>query len=56
MSEEEFDKFRETLMQKLPVVFRVNPGLLNYQSLVDMFKDEQFIAKYSDFENLEKIV
>ena len=29
-SDDEFEKFKSTLYEKLPVTFRVNPGLVNY--------------------------
>ena len=38
-SEEEFEEFKKTLQDKLPVTFRVNPGLINHQKVVEMFKD-----------------
>jgi len=33
------------LYEKLPVTFRVNPGLVNFQEVVKMLKDPQFISK-----------
>ena len=46
-SEDEFDKFKKTLYDKLPVTFRINSQLANHQALVDMFSDPEFIQKYS---------
>lgn len=46
-SEDEFDKFKKTLYDKLPVTFRVNPSLPNHQAMVAMFSDPDFIKKYS---------
>lgn len=37
--EDEFQLFYKTLQNKLPVAFRVNPSLVNYESLVDLFQD-----------------
>jgi 16S rRNA C967 or C1407 C5-methylase (RsmB/RsmF family) len=42
-SEEEFEEFKKTLVEKLPVTFRVNPGLPNYQTVVRMFQDPNFL-------------
>ena len=39
----EFEKFKTTLYEKLPVTFRVNPGQPNFKELVKMFKDPEFL-------------
>jgi len=44
---EEFEEFKKTLVDKLPVTFRVNPGLTNYKTVVEMFKDPKFLEKYA---------
>ena len=31
-------------MEKLPVTFRVNPGLTNFEALLNMFQDPDFIG------------
>lgn len=33
----EFQLFIETLQNKLPVTFRVNPSLVNHEALIEMF-------------------
>jgi len=43
---EDFAKFYKTLQDKLPVTFRVNPGLMNYQALITMFNDPNFVETY----------
>lgn len=45
MDSKEFEEFKHTLVQKLPVTFRVNPCLPHHQSLVAMFTDPQFVQK-----------
>ena len=40
----EFVRFKDTLIEKLPVTFRINPGLSNHESLVKMFNDPNFIV------------
>lgn len=45
-TEEEFQLFIKTLGDKLPVTFRINPGLLNYEALVSLFTDPAFVEKY----------
>jgi hypothetical protein len=45
-NEEEFKLFFKTLQDKLPVTFRINPSLVNYQSLVTLFSDPKFTDKY----------
>ena len=47
MSDEEFNLFAKTLTDKLPVTFRINPGLVNYQELAKIFRDPEFILKYA---------
>jgi len=37
--------FRDTLLEKLPVTFRINPTLLFHQKVVAMLKDPNFIKK-----------
>jgi len=46
-SEEEFKHFKETLLEKLPVTFRVNPILLGHERVVEMFKDPNFIESHT---------
>jgi hypothetical protein len=36
----------KTLQNKLPVTFRVNPSLVNYERLVGIFSDPEFVKKY----------
>jgi hypothetical protein len=43
----EFELFKTTLYEKLPVTFRVNPGIANFQEVVKMLKDPNFLEKYS---------
>lgn len=43
MQPEEFTNFKEMLKEKLPVTFRVNPGLKNHEALVAMFSNPNFI-------------
>lgn len=50
-TEEEFTEFKNTLYEKLPVTFRANPGLINYEKIVEMFKDPSFIE--NNFEYIE---
>ena len=38
------------------MTFRINPGLENYQKLVEMFKDPQFIETYSVVQEDKKVV
>ena len=35
------------MYEKLPVTFRVNPGIPNYQEFVKMLKDPKFLEKHS---------
>ena len=44
--DEEFQKMYKTLQDKLPVTFRVNPSLVNYEAMVEMFQDPEFVKKY----------
>ena len=46
-TEEEFELFKNTLLEKLPVTFRVNPILMGHERVVNMFKDPKFVEKYS---------
>ena len=45
-SDEEFERFIKTLKDKLPVTFRVNPSLVNYQEMIKLFLDPDFVEKY----------
>ena len=45
MGSEEFNQFKAVLLEKLPVTFRVNPGLLQHQQVVQMFTDEDLVRK-----------
>lgn len=47
MDDSTFAQFYQTLQNKLPVTFRINPGMPNYQALVHMFSDPAFINNYS---------
>lgn len=42
-SDEEFLEFKRTLLEKLPVTFRVNPGNIGHEKVVEMLKDPKFI-------------
>ena len=46
-TDEEFELFKNTLLEKLPVTFRVNPILMGHERVVDMFKDPKFIERHS---------
>ena len=44
-TDDEFETFKKTLYEKLPVTFRINPGLINFKEMVKMLKDPEFIKK-----------
>ena len=46
-TKEEFKHFKETLLEKLPVTFRVNPILMGHARVVNMFKDPKFIESHT---------
>ena len=37
---EEFDLFKSTLVEKLPVTFRVNPGNIHSSEIIKLFQDK----------------
>ena len=43
----DYQPFIDTLKDKLPVTFRVNPGQLNHQDMVKILKDPGFIEQYA---------
>lgn len=53
-TKEEFELFKNTLLEKLPVTFRVNPILMGHERVVNMFKDPKFVEKYSVQTNAEE--
>ena len=54
MSANEFTVFTKTLMEKLPVTFRINQTELGHENVIQMFKDKHFIDKFF-LEGEEKI-
>lgn len=46
-SDEEFQDFKSTLLEKLPVTFRVNPGLIGHERVVEMLRDPKFIESHT---------
>ena len=48
----------ETLYEKLPITFRVNPILNNYEQLVELFSSEDFVEewKVTHQEEIEKTI
>jgi 16S rRNA C967 or C1407 C5-methylase (RsmB/RsmF family) len=48
MSAEEFEMFKSTLIEKLPVTFRVNPAMPYHENIVQMFKDPEFVSRHSE--------
>ena len=53
-SEEEFEEFKKTLVEKLPVTFRVNPGLPSFQTVVNMFQDPNFLVNNAISEQVDQ--
>lgn len=44
----DFEAFRATLLEKLPVTFRVNPSLLGHSNLIAMFSDPTLIERMAE--------
>jgi len=51
--EGEFDTFVKTLMEKLPVTFRINSGELHFEKVSAMLKDPGFIENYAKIQEEE---
>lgn len=47
MSDEEFLEFKNTLLDKLPVTFRINPSLMSHEAVLEMLRDPKFIEEYA---------
>ena len=45
LNEEEFELFKATLLEKLPVTFRINPSYINHETLTDMLKHPKFVEE-----------
>jgi 16S rRNA C967 or C1407 C5-methylase (RsmB/RsmF family) len=54
--EGEFDEFKKTLLSKLPVTFRVNSGLPNYEKVVELFKNPDFISEHAQISETSEAV
>jgi len=46
LNEAEFAQFRSTLVEKLPVTFRVNAGLLRHEKVTEMFSHPSFVTDF----------
>ena len=46
MDATEFEQFKSILLEKLPVTFRVNPGVIEHEKVVGMLRDPDFIKSY----------
>jgi len=46
MDAEEFARFKSVLLEKLPVTFRVNPGVIEYEKMTTMLRDPSFMEQY----------
>ena len=47
LSTEQYQDFKNTLLEKLPVTFRVNPSLMRHETVVEMLRDPKFIQEYA---------